>query len=365
MHAGRLRLLECSAAGLAAQVFTARDAIAKDSIEDLRVAYILLDSAIETLMVRRVSARLIHGDLDPEPRSWFYRERDRIAIDLHDPSQRSRMEGSDERDDFDVTEFVYWRLSKTQLSDIERDFTSKLQFLAWLGDLDEDLVSVVSRLHEYRNEMYHREKTRPEALRALVHLYAWLTAEFMERLRPAWMGYGSDADEVRRGIYRRIGIQEPPERPTGFFDEDLQGMMASELRRSLDLEDAAEVFAAYVTSRVTSFHDALEFVGDYLATIDRSVERISEMDVVRRIFSKEFMGNLKDLRRERVSLTRSMISRWDGWSLEITSQVDALRAFAALAEFEREFEPFETEVQESAAEVDREIQLQIDIARGK
>lgn len=41
-------------AEIAAQIFTARDVLARDTPEDLRVAYLLRDSAAETLMVREV-----------------------------------------------------------------------------------------------------------------------------------------------------------------------------------------------------------------------------------------------------------------------------------------------------------------------
>ncbi|ALQ30843.1 hypothetical protein AA310_08110 [Arthrobacter sp. YC-RL1] len=42
------------AAEISAQVFTARDAMLSDTPEDNRVAFLLFDSAVETLMVRRV-----------------------------------------------------------------------------------------------------------------------------------------------------------------------------------------------------------------------------------------------------------------------------------------------------------------------
>lgn len=49
------------AAEIAAQVFTARDALLRDRQEDLRVAFLLFDSATETLMVRAINSALAMG----------------------------------------------------------------------------------------------------------------------------------------------------------------------------------------------------------------------------------------------------------------------------------------------------------------
>lgn len=47
------------------------------------------------------------------------------------------------------------------------------------------------------------------------------------------------------------------------------------------------------------------------------------------------------------------------------SQADDLAAFAAFADLEDSFEPLEALVAEFATDVDRELQLQYDTARGK
>jgi hypothetical protein len=49
------------AAEIGAQVFTARDALLRDRQEDLRVAFLLFDSATETLMVRAINSALAMG----------------------------------------------------------------------------------------------------------------------------------------------------------------------------------------------------------------------------------------------------------------------------------------------------------------
>jgi hypothetical protein len=81
-------------------------------------------------------------------------------------------------------EYIHWSFSKNQIAKIRMDFSEKLRFLAWRGNIPPVYVKAASRLHEYRNEMYHREEVRPEALRIVAHLYASIRADFLDLLKP-------------------------------------------------------------------------------------------------------------------------------------------------------------------------------------
>ena len=135
------------AAEIAAQVFTARDALLRDTPEDLRVAFLLFDSAAETLMVRRIDSLFLFHLRDwgghPSP-PW----RESVAVDLNDSGQKARLEAAAS------TGFVHWQLSATQRRDVDRDFESKLRLLAWDAAIPPEYVPVIGRLHAYRNEMY-------------------------------------------------------------------------------------------------------------------------------------------------------------------------------------------------------------------
>lgn len=56
---------------------------------------------------------------------------------------------------------------------------------------------------------------------------------------------------------------------------------------------------------------------------------------------------------------------WRKDAADLATETDDLTAFAAFADLEDVFEPIEQQVKRLAREVDEEIQLQIDIARGK
>lgn len=283
-----------------------------------------------------------------------------VAIDLNDFEQKTRTEHSTSH------AFLDWRLSDNQQSRIEREFDSKLRILAWEGRIPPEYVSVVGRLHEYRNEMYHREESRPNALRILVHLYAWLVADLLERLSPGLVGYSSaDPEDLGQRTYARMGRTEVLD-PLALFERgfNMQSQMAESLREGLDLASAADLLADYAAERIESLHEAIAFSGDYIGSI-QGVDKVTEMDVVRLIYSVDPMKRIEELRSAKAPVTRAMIRQWDEWPERVRAISEPVDAFRSLAEFEAEFEDFEAKVRELASDVDGEIQFQIDLARGK
>lgn len=347
------------AAEIAAQVFTARDALLRDRAEDLRVAFLLFDSATETLMVRRINGSLIMGMWDWGRNAWRP-EWAPTAIDLNDMDQRERLR------DASKNGYVSWQLSKTQKGDIARDFDSKLRVLAWNGDIPREYVSVIGRMHEYRNEMYHREESRPTALRILSHLYAWLVADLLERLGPPIFGiYSGDPDDIVEHTYGRMGLRAPGPRDLLEDGFRIQNHMAAALREGLDLASAPELLADYAAERMESAHEAIKFSGDYIGSLQR-LDKVSEMDVIRLIYNTGDPGrSMAQMRNDRAPVTRAMIERWDEWPEKIRAMQQPLEAFRSLAELEAEFESFEKKVLNLASDVDGAIQFASDLARGK
>lgn len=337
------------AAEISAQIFTARDAVLRGNLEDLRVGFLLFDSAIETLMVRKIKYLSSHL-LRPESPGWLPPDSE-VRADLTDPTQiesetAKRGEG----------EYIHWSFSKTQIGKIEKDFNEKLRFLAWHGDIPAEYPKVVSRLHEYRNEMYHREESRPEALSIVAHLYASVTAEFLELLKPHVLASGPGSDETVARIYERMNIGLPTEPPrlsdAGF---ELQAVMAATLRRDLVLENAPLLIADYIENRVANVHDLLEYASDFTSSMRGS--DFSEMDTIRLAYWAPPGSGPQTIP------TRAMLKRWDDWADETRDLSDSLTAFRSLADFEAEFEEFERTIEELVFQVDQEVDRQIDEAK--
>jgi hypothetical protein len=72
-----------------------------------------------------------------------------------------------------------------------------------------------------------------------------------------------------------------------------------------------------------------------------------------------------DARLVNVPIHAEQIKRWRAAAEALAVEADDLKAFAAFADLEDAFEPVEARVLKLAMDIDYEIQMQIDIARGK
>jgi hypothetical protein len=333
------------AAEISAQVFTARDAVLRGNLEDLRVGFLLFDSAIETLMVRKIrylSSYLLRS----EAPKWLPSDWHQVKADLNNLAQVES-----ETAKLGAGASIHWAFSKTQIGKIEKDFSEKLRFLAWNGDIPAEYVKVVSRLHEYRNEMYHREDSRPEALRIVAHLYASVVAEFLDLLKPQFFASGHASNGTVARIYERMNMERPPEALHSGAGFELQSAMAATLRRDLVLENVPLLIADYIESRVGNAHEMVEYAREFTSSM-RSKD-FSEMDAIRLAYWAP-PGSA-----QRATPTRAMLKQWDDWAEDTRKRPDALSAFRSLADFEAEFEEFERIFEGMAFQIDEEVDRQI------
>lgn len=341
----------------------------RDTDEDLRVAFLLFDSAAEILLYRRALMHVRMGMFDAPQDVWGSPRI--INVDLRDVTQKAAAAAES-----DV--YVRWVLSASQKRSIAREFDSKLRFLAWDGQIPAEFVSILSRLHHYRNEMYHREESRPEALRTVVHLYAWFVAELLERLAPMSTGWSSsDPEDLLARTYARMG-QSPPE-TSGLSDlpdgRSMQADMAQSLRNDLNLTGGPDLLADYVASRLKRTHTQLRFVAEYLETF-HELTALTEWDVIRVLYANDVTEKFtvyaetkvvdpRTTVQRQIPVTRADLDRWDTWRERIAGQANPVDAFRSLAELELEYEDFETKVAEMAYQADSDIQHRWDLYRGK
>ena len=69
--------------------------------------------------------------------------------------------------------------SKTQRNKIEHDFDAKCALLVKEDILQPDQARVLKKLHEYRNETYHRDELRPATLASTNEIYVYLVCSMM------------------------------------------------------------------------------------------------------------------------------------------------------------------------------------------
>ncbi len=124
----------------------------------------------------------------------------------------------------------------------------------------------------------------------------------------------------------------------------------------------------HVHARLDELEDALDFIVDFFDDMIgrekwdrqaalRSAQLPQQTDVR--------MMTADDFRSLDVPVRGEDLVRWRAAAERIVEAPDQLAAFSAFADLEDEFEPTEDVVLQLALEMDRHIQLEIDIARGK
>lgn len=246
-------------------------------------------------------------------------------------------------------------ISKSKPRDIERNLDSKVAFFANREVLEPALGPVLEKLHKYRNEMYHRDKLQREVLKPATLIYFDSACTALESYKPPIMAF--TGNQLVPELSRFTGGS------SGFLEMDLPQRIAAQLRCEvgLDLPQVRSVLAQYLTARLDEITEGLTFIEDNLGgpaprarrcPAPRAGEPCREPDP-RTGPRKEYLYSKTDMEQ-----WRSRISALES----ITDKHELVREYAAI---EDAFEPFEELVEKAVMAVDRDVQLQIDIARGK
>jgi hypothetical protein len=300
-------------------------------VPHLRLAYILLDSVTELILHRTVQTAL----WDQELLTGLLAKCRDLAANGHEeaaaeiPSIEARV------------------ISKSKLRDIDRNFDAKVAFLADRKVLDPALGPVL--------EMYHRDKLRREVLQPATLIYFDSACTALEAYKPPMMAF--TGNPLGPQLARFTGGS------TGFLGMGLPQRIAAQLRREvgLDLPQVRSALAQYLTARLDEITDGLTFIEDNLG-----VPQLVRGDGLR-LVQANLAANptLEQVRGKKYQYSKTDIAQWRSQisALEsITDKHELVRNYAAI---EDAFEPFEELVEKAVKAVDREVQLQIDIARGK
>ncbi|MFF9897621.1 hypothetical protein [Streptomyces longispororuber] len=317
----------------------AKGLIEKGRVPHLRLAYILLDSVTELILHRTVQTAL----WDQELLTGLLAKCRDLAANGHEeaaaeiPSIEARV------------------ISKSKLRDIGRNFDAKVAFLADRKVLDPALGPVLEKLHKYRNEMYHRDKLRREVLRPATLIYFDSACTALEAYKPPMIAF--TGNPLGPDLSRFTGGS------TGFLGMGLPQRIAAQLRCEvgLDLPQIRSTLAQYLTARLDEITDGLTFIEHNLG-----VPQLVRGDALRLVQANLSANpNLEPVRGKKYQYSKTDIAQWRSQisALEsITDKHELVREYAAI---EDAFEPFEALVEKAVTAVDREVQLQIDIARSK
>jgi hypothetical protein len=311
----------------------------------LRLALLLLDNAAEVLMHRTAADEL--------ERAATYAGMLKVFDELPVSSDPKRVA-------FRESLSVH-TISDKRRALIGRFFEEKTKFLSEdRGLIPRPVARVLTHIHYYRNEAYHLDKVRSESLRPAVLVLFDVVCLLLTSLDEGTTVWESNDDYSwldRYGL-KRFGARD-----------ELAPAIATALRvgLALDVLEVRSAVIAHLADRVDGMEQALNIVAEVIpdgqsADVLKAVQYCEEgsAPMPRRLHDR---GEL--YQRFQPRFTLGHFQHWRRAVDRLSKVDDKFELFNRFADIEDEFEPLERMLDDVASAVEREIDLQIDIMRGK
>jgi hypothetical protein len=324
------------------QLEEAKRMIETGRVAYLRLAFILLDSVTELILHRTVQSELWDQEMLPGLLSTYKQ------LAAHGSTKAA-----------DEVEAIEARIiSKSELNKIDRNYDAKVDFLVERGVLDAALTPVLEKLHKYRNEMYHRDKLRPEVIKPATLVYFDSACTVLTSYRQLYMLYGSPSELSPE--LKRYAVADGP---LGFVRQDLPQRIAAQLRQDvgLDLPEVRRALVQYLHARLDEMRDGLTFIEDNLGLphlVPGDALRLAQANLTATTTLEQVRGRKYPYSKENLQRWRSLVSALES----IDDKHHLVREYASI---EDTFEPLEQKVKKAVTDLDRHLSLQDDIARGK
>jgi hypothetical protein len=316
----------------------------------LRLGLMMIDSAAELMMYRETDY-LLRWDAKYE--EWLKRAEEALAHGRGDQKYVDKLRG-----------MVF---SKTQRNKIERDFNAKCDLLVRESIIDVAQARVLKKLHEYRNETYHRDELRPATLASATRIYIYLVCTMMATMPVHGMSLSSPSPpDVLKKYLAAGGV--------GFGDcLDIQARIGRKLLAATGVDKPiklGEELAEHATYRLDEIEEMIEDCVSFFNEMNsRGWDFLSVLGMIQAPEPDDPFDHLRrtvdDYRKWARPVNKAKFRAWRKDAAKLAAETDDLTAFAAFADLEDAFEPIEQQVMKLALDVDTEIQHQIDIARGK
>ena len=326
------------------QIEEAKRLIEQGDVAHLRLALILLDNAVEVMMLRVIEGKMMYSDM-------YARMLENFPANPSDPkAEEIRQELA--------THVVPLKRQK----EIRRVFGEKVKFLSENNKIPLPSARTLNHLHNYRNETQHQDQVRSESITAATLVYFDIATDFLVRLQP---GSTSWKCEENYDWLKKYGIPKKMVSPTEMLPRFAEG-----LRDGLPL-DVAGIRAALVThlvGRLDAMENQLVFIEEFLP---REVRAETALKVVQFwhqnpkptiVSPPQIHAQIHAFVAPHVP---DVFTNWRAATDALNAVEDKLEMFDRFATIEDEFEPLEAKIDDYVSDIDRYLQSQIDIARGK
>ena len=323
------------------QLEEARKLIQQGDVAHLRLALILLDNAVEVMMHRVIEGKMMYSDMYERMLENF-------------PSDPPDAKGKEIRQEL-ATHVVPRKRQK----EIRRLFGEKIKFLSENHDkIPVPCARALKHLHDYRNETQHRDEVRSESINAATLVYFDIAADFLTRLQP---GTTVSIGGENYDWLKKYGIQNKH-----VPSDETRSRIAEGLRDGLPLDIAGirTALATHLMSRIEAMENQLSFIEESLPPL---VSAETPLKVVQFWHQTPTPVNssLEDLHAFIPTHGANAFEQWRAATEALNAIEDKLDMFDRFATIEDEFEPLEKIIDDTVSDIDRQIQHEIDVMRGK
>lgn len=254
-------------------------------------------------------------------------------------------------------------VSKRTRKGLADRFDAKVDFIQEKGGIQETQARVLKKLHKYRNELYHRDHIRPQTIRSACLLYFDMTCTLFESLPQSSFSVVT------------VHMQAPPTlrkfSPPGTDSYPTVEQIAAGLRSGLGIDDAGlkGALAEHLTARLDDLDATVSRVqGLLFGGLPELVPSKPWRQLVIHLAQwkdDELPDSFDELLAAPVTYGEADLASWRQRAADLHRATDRLEQFAAFADLEDAFEPFEERMTALDLRIDLEIQREVDIRRGK
>jgi hypothetical protein len=243
-------------------------------------------------------------------------------------------------------------------------FDPKVDFIRDRGDIQETESRILKKLHRYRNELYHRDRMRPETVRSACLLYFDMTCALFERLSQ----YPLTTMAIHRETPPALRKFVAPEAAKGYPTEE---QIAASLRAGLGIDDAG-LKKALTTHLIGRLDDLDETISRAERSLFGTIAKVIPSGPWRQAIvhlaqwkEESLPGSIEELLSAQVRYGEADLAAWRQHVAGLQEIRDRLELFAAFGDIEDAFEPFEKQMTDLDVRIDLEEQREIDRRRGK
>ncbi|WP_157876942.1 hypothetical protein [Streptomyces graminilatus] len=234
--------------------------------------------------------------------------------------------------------------SKRKRKRINDNFGDKIDFLVDRGTLPGDLAPVLKKLHDYRNETYHRDQHRVEVIRPAVLIYFDEACTVLDCYEPGVMASGGSLGPELARFQEGGPAHENP------FEVSHRAARRLREEVGLDLKAVRTALVDHLLGRLDDLESGLAYVEENSAHGAIPGDAIRSMQIedgdIEAIFEREV------LRSRTYPLTMKDVKSWIERATAMEEMDDKHVLFTEFAALEDAFEELEGKVREAVWRID-------------